>query len=124
MLPRIGAQSAATLRAEIGDARRFRTARAVASYGGLVPTVAQSADIAHHGRLTKQGNRELRWILSQWAVRLIAFDPLVAEWAARKGRRMHRNKVRMALARRLLVGVWITLTRGEVFDLRRCLGLA
>jgi hypothetical protein len=30
----------------------------------------------------------------------------------------------MALARRLLVGVWITLTRGEAFDLRRCLGLA
>ena len=124
MLPRIGAQSAATLRAEIGDARRFRTARAVAAYGGLVPTVAQSGDVAHHGRLTKQGNRELRWILSQWAVRLISFDPLVADWAARKGRRMHRNKVRMALARRLLVGVWITLSRGEVFDLRRCLGLA
>jgi transposase len=124
MLPRIGAQSAATLRAEIGDARRFPTARAVAAYVGLVPTVTQSADIAHHGRLTKQGNRELRWILSQWAVRLISFDPLVADWAKRKGRRMHRNKVRMALARRLLVGVWITLTRGEVFDLRRCLGLA
>lgn len=124
MLPRIGAQSAATLRAEIGDARRFRTARAVAAYVGLVPTVSQSADVTHHGPLTKQGNRELRWILSQWAVRLIAFDPLVADWAARKGRRMHRNKVRMALARRLLVGVWITLTRGEVFDLRRCLGLA
>jgi transposase len=122
MLPRIGAQSAATLRVEIGDARRFRTARAVAAYGG--PTVAQSADIAHHGRLTKQGNRELRWILSQWAVRLIHFDPLVADWAARRGRRMHRNKVRMALARRLLVGVWVTLTRGEVFGLRRCLGLA
>jgi transposase len=124
MLPRIGAQSAATIRAEIGDARRFRSARAAAAYVGLVPTVAQSADVAQHGRLTKQGNRELRWILSQWAVRLIAFDPLVADWAARKGRRMHRNKVRMALARRLLVGVWITLTRGEIFDLRRCLGLA
>lgn len=124
MLPRLGAQSVATLRAELGDARRFRSARAVAAYPGLVPTVSQSADIAHHGRLTRQGNKELRWILSQWAVRLIAFDPLVAEWAKRKGRRLHRNKVRMALARRLLVGVWITLARGEVFDLRRCLGRA
>jgi transposase len=124
MLPRLGAQSVATLRAELGDAHRFRKARAVAAYGGLVPTVAQSADVAHHGSLTKQGNRELRWILSQWAVRLMTDDPLVAAWAARMRRRMHRNKVRMALARRLLVGVWITLTRGEVFDLRRCLGRA
>ncbi|HYN51413.1 MAG TPA: IS110 family transposase [Thermoleophilaceae bacterium] len=124
MFPRIGAQSAATLRAELGDPRRFRNARAVAAYAGLVPRVAQSADTAHHGRLTKQGNPELRWILSQWAVRLVKDDPLVAAWAARLRRRVHRNKVRMALARRLLVGVWITLTRGEAFDLRRCLGLA
>lgn len=124
MLPHLGAQSAATLRAELGDPRRFPNARAVAAYAGLVPTVAQSADTAHHGRITKQGNRELRWILSQWAVRLMKDDPRVRAWAARLRRRVHRNKARMALARRLLVGVWILLTRGEVFDLRRCLGLA
>ena len=47
-LPHIGAQSAATLRAEIGDPRRFQNARAVAAYAGLVPSVAQSADHAHH----------------------------------------------------------------------------
>ena len=124
MLPHLGAQSAATLRAELGDPRRFSNARAVAAYAGLVPTVAQSADTAHHGRITKQGNRELRWILSQWAVRLMKDNPIVHAWTARLRRRVHRNKARMALARRLLVGVWITLTRGEVFDLRRCLGIA
>ena len=50
-------------------------------------------------------------------------DPLVRTWAAKLRRRVHRNKARMALARRLLVGVWILLSRGEAFDLRRCLGL-
>jgi hypothetical protein len=63
-------------------------------------------------------------VLSQWAVRLLARDPLVRAWAARLERRMHKNKIRMALARRLLVGVWVMLTRGEQFDLRRCLALA
>jgi transposase len=121
VLPQIGAQSAATLVYELGDARRFRGARAVAAYAGLVPTVSQSADKTHHGRLTKQGNRELRWILSQWAVRLLARDPIARTWAARLRRRMHSNKIRMALARRLLVGVWIMLSRGEAFDLQRCL---
>lgn len=122
-LPQIAAQSAATLLYELGDARRFRGPRAVAAYAGLVPRVSQSADKAHHGSLTKQGNRELRWVLSQWAVRLLARDPLVKAWAARLQRRMHKNKVRMALARRLLVGVWVMLTRGEPFDLRRCLAI-
>lgn len=123
-LPGIGAQSAATLLAELGDAKRFANARAVAAYAGLVPRVNQSADKAHHGRMTKQGNSELRWILSQWAVRLIKDDPDVRAWAQTLRRRVHKNKARMALARRLLVGVWIMLTRGEVFDLSRCLGKA
>jgi len=123
-LPGIGAQSAATLLAEIGDPRRFASPRAVAAYAGLVPRVSQSADQAHHGRLTKQGNPELRWILSQWAVRLMKDDPLVRAWAQRLRRRVHKNKARMALARRLLVGLWVMLTRGEAFDLRRCLGQA
>jgi transposase len=123
-LPGIGAQSAATLIAELGDARRFRNARAVAAYAGLVPKVNQSADKAHHGRLTKQGNPELRWIVSQWAVRLMKDDPEVRAWAGSLRGRVHKNKARMALARRLLVGVWVVLTRGEAFDLRRCLGLA
>jgi transposase len=121
-LPGIGAQSAATLLAELGDPKRFAGPRAVAAYAGLVPRVSQSADKAHHGRLTKQGNPELRWILSQWAVRLMKNDPLVQAWAARLRRRVHQNKARMALARRLLVGLWVMLTRGDAFDLRRCLG--
>jgi transposase len=123
-LPGIGAQSAATLLAELGDPKRFTGARAVAAYAGLVPRVYQSADKAHHGRMTKQGNPELRWILSQWAVRLMKDDPDVRAWAERLRRRVHKNKARMALARRLLVGVWILQTRGEAFDLRRCLGSA
>lgn len=123
-LPGIGAQSAATLLYELGDAQRFAKPRAVAAYVGLVPRVTQSADKAHHGRMTRQGNSELRWILSQWAVRLLTMNPLVQEWAREMRRRMHKNKVRMALARRLLVGVWAMLTRGEAFDLRRCLGMA
>lgn len=123
-LPGIGAQSAATLLYELGNPRRFPNGRAVAAYAGLVPKVNQSADKAHHGRLTKQGNAELRWILSQWAVRLLTRDPLAREWASRMRKRVHRNKMRMALARRLLVGVWVMQTRGEAFDLRRCLGIA
>jgi transposase len=124
ILPSMGPQTAMRMRAELGDAGRFDNARAVASYGGLVPRVAQSADTAHHGRLTKRGNAGLRWIMGQWAVRLLHRDPLVRTWAAPMLRRMHKNKVRVALTRRLLVGVWVMLTRGEVFSLERCLGRA
>jgi transposase len=121
MLPSIGPLTAITLAVELGDLSRFRNSKAVASYAGLVPRVANSADKTHHGRITKRGNRELRWILSQWSVRLLSINATVKEWAKPLLLRMHRNKVRMALARRLLVGVYIMLTRGEVFSLERCL---
>ncbi len=120
-LPSVGALTATTLSVELGDLSRFRNSKAVASYAGLAPRVANSADKSHHGRITKRGNRELRWILTQWSVRLLSFNSLVKEWAKPLLLRMHRNKVRMALARRLLVGIYIMLTRGEVFSLERCL---
>jgi len=117
----VGPQTALTLVRELGDVSRFTNARAVASYAGLAPRVANSADKAHHGKITKRGNSEVRWILSEWAVRLLTRDPLVQRWAAPLLRRMHKNKVRIALARRLLIGVYFMLRRGEAFSLERCL---
>ncbi len=108
---------------ELGDVNRFERTRAVASYVGLVPRVYQSADTAHHGRLTKRGNRELRHVLGEWAVRLIACDELVKKWAEPRLRKSHKNKVRMALARRLIIGVYKMLRTGEVFSMERCLGM-
>jgi transposase len=119
----VGPLTALTLRRELGDVTRFHSTRAVASYAGLVPRVANSADKAHHGKITKRGNSELRWILSEWAVRLMARNELVRRWAEPLLRRMHKNKVRIALARRLLIGVYFMLRRGDVFSLERCLAI-
>ena len=52
---------------------------------------------------------------------MLAFNALAKDWAKPLLLRMHRNKVRTALARRLLIGVYIMLTRGEAFSLQRCL---
>lgn len=117
----VGPQTALTLVRELGDVTRFTSTRAVASYAGLAPRVANSADKAHHGKITKRGNSEARWILSEWAVRLLAKNPSVQRWARPLLRRMHKNKVRIALARRLLIGIYFMLRRGEPFSLERCL---
>lgn len=120
-LPSVGPQTALTLQYELGDLRRFDNAKQVCAYAGLVPRVANSGDTQHHGRLTKRGNPEIRWIVSEWAVRLLAFDPHARAWARPRLRRMHQNKVRMALARRLLAGVYVSQVRGDAFSLARCL---
>ena len=120
-LPSVGPQTALTLHAELGDLRRFRDAKAVASYVGLTPRVRNSADTRHHGPVTKRGNQEVRWIVSQWAVRLLTHNAAVRAWARPRLRRMHTNKVRITLARRLVVGLYVSHNHGEAFSLTRCL---
>lgn len=122
-LEEVGPQSALTLVHELGDVKRFKSTRAVAAYAGIVPSVANSADKSHHGKITKRGNSELRWILNQWAVRLLTDNELVKRWAEPRLRRSHKNKVRTTLARRLLIGVYVMLRRGEAFSLERCLAV-
>jgi len=120
-LPNVGAQTALTLDAELGDLSRFSSAKQVCSYAGLVPRVSDSADRQNHGRLTKRGNVEVRWILGQWVLRLLTSNPQVQAWATARARRIHKNKVRVALARRLLVGIFVSQRKGEPFSLQRCL---
>jgi len=71
-----GAQTALTLDAELGDLKRFGSAKQLCAYAGLVPRVADSADRQSHGPLTKGGNTEVRWIVGQWALRLLASKAL------------------------------------------------
>ena len=119
ILPSVGPLTASALVYELGDVTRFRNSLAVASFCGVVPRVNQSADKA--GRLTKRGNRGLRHILGEWAVRLMSSNELVIKWAKARLKRSHKNKVRMALARRLVIGVYKMLLTGEVFSMERCL---
>jgi transposase len=120
-MPLAGIQTVATVHCELGDVFRFSGARAVAAFSGLAPRVAQSGTgKAHTGSITKRGSPELRWILSQWAVRLLAFNDTAKAWAKER-RARGSNKLRIALARRLVVGVYHTMRTGEVFSLEKCL---
>jgi len=88
-----------------------------------VPRVIESGQRSYHGPLVNHGNRELRFVLGEWAVQLLARNELVKRWAQPRLKRSPKNQVRVALARRLLVGVWHTLRTGEAFNLERCLAL-
>ena len=63
----IGPILAATILAEIGDAKRFRRARQVVRAAGLDPVVRDSADSQRRGQLAKQGAPCLRWALVEAA---------------------------------------------------------
>ena len=63
----IGVRTALGLLAEIGDFRRFGTARELMSFLGLTVSEYSSGDRQHRGHLTKTGNRHARRLLIEAA---------------------------------------------------------
>ena len=66
-LPGIGPFTALVILAEVGDISRFGSARKLASWAGLTPTVRGSDRVAHYGHISKQGSVWLRWVLCEAA---------------------------------------------------------
>jgi transposase len=66
-LPGVGEFTALVMVAEIGDISRFASARKLASWAGLTPTVRGSDLKVRHGHISKQGSAWLRWAMNQAA---------------------------------------------------------
>lgn len=99
-IPGIGPFLALLLQAEIGDLRRFPSAKHLASYTGLVPSLYASGEHRWGGPITKQGSSVLRWALVQAAHRA-ALSPRFQPFYRRQRERHGAGKATVALARKL-----------------------
>jgi transposase len=104
-LPGVGPFTALVILAEIGDVSRFGSARKLASWAGLTPTVRGSDRVAHYGHISKEGSVWLRWVLceaAQTAKRSPEFAPAFQRIAKRRGKKIATT----AVARKLLTRAW------------------
>ena len=67
-IPGDGYYSALLIKSEIGDVKRFPSAKRLCSYSGLVPSTHQSGSVSYYGHITKRGFKWLRWILIEAAI--------------------------------------------------------
>jgi transposase len=101
--------NALVLLAEIGDISRFGSARKLASWAGLTPTVRGSDRTVHHGHISKQGPTWARWVLceaAQTARRHPDFAPAYEALARRRGKKIATT----AVARKLITRAYHLLT--------------
>jgi len=111
-IPGIGLLTSTALVALVGDIQRFRSARHFASFLGLTPRLRGSGLSLHLGRISKQGDRYLRALLTHGARsvllragRMEKPDRLRA-WALRVYSRRGHNKATIAIANKLARTVW------------------
>ena len=93
--------TALVMLAEIGDITRFASARKLASWAGLTPTVRGSDLTVRHGHISKQGSAWLRWVLNQAAQTAKRSPEFAATYAAhrqtpREEDRHHRDRPQAA----------------------------
>jgi transposase len=105
--PGVGALTALTTVLVLGPAARFPGSKHVVSYVGLAPTVSASADTCHLGPITKQGSALLRWVLGQAAPLAARADDDLHRLYRTLLHRRGRPKARVAVARKLLVRLFI-----------------
>lgn len=107
--PGVGPLTALTTVLVLGPLARFPDSKHVVSYVRLAPAVHASADKQRLGKITKQGNALLRWVLGQAApLAARADDDLRRRYFSVMHRR-GRPKAKVALARKLLVRLYIML---------------
>lgn len=125
-----------TIASEVGDWRRFPTARTFMGFTGLVPSEYSSGESVHRGRITKAGNAHLRTQLveSAWSYQhrpnlgltlrrrqqQVAPATVARSWTAQQrlcarfrrlaARKTSRNVVTVAIARELAGFLWAEMT--------------
>lgn len=116
-LPGIGLITAMIVLSAIGDVTRFEAAQQLVGYAGLGAGVHSSGKTHRTGRITKEGRRELRWVLVEAAQTASRTHPYWRGEFQRLARRIGEKKAIVALARKLLVVIWHVL-HGQSVDQR------
>ena len=108
-LPGIALLSAMTILGAIGDITRFEAAKKLVGYAGLGAGVHASGKTHRDKGITKQGRRDLRYVMIEAARAAVQSHPYWKGEFAQLAKRIGEPKAIVAIARKLLVVVWHVL---------------
>lgn len=116
-IPGVGPRLAEIVVATIDDPKRFKSAKQVGAYAGLVPRQYESGAMKRAGRITGRGNALLRallvevsWLMRRYNPHLRAIFDQVC-----RGSKTRRKIAVVATARRLLIICWAMLRDGSTW---------
>jgi transposase len=105
----VGSFTALAIRSAIGEIERFRSAKAFASYTGLIPGYRHSGDKQCNGPITKRGVSTLRWVLIQAVPHAVRHSEYLKKLYFRICYRSSVGKAKVAVAHalaRIIYHVW------------------
>ena len=115
-IPGVGYYSALLIKSEIGDVKRFPSAKQLCSYSGLVPSTHASGNVCYHGHITKRGSRWLRWILIEAAIHAVKRPGPLRRFYFKVERKKGGQIAKVATTRKLLEWIYHILKDGKSFQ--------
>ena len=118
-IPGVGVLGAIAVIANLGDPNCFKNGRHYSAYLGLVPRQFSSGGKTMLGKVSKQGDSYLRYLLIHGARASLRFCEKYDDERSLKlqdmKRRMHLNKVCVALANKNARIIWAMLATGKEY---------
>lgn len=109
-IPGVGPRVAEAVVAIIDDPSRFKSAKHISSYAGLVPERHESGQTKRNGRITGNGNAMLRAMLVEISWLGLRYDWIRQIYERiRKGTKSRSKIAIVAVARNILVRCWAML---------------
>ncbi|MBL0942223.1 MAG: IS110 family transposase [Alphaproteobacteria bacterium] len=117
-IPGVGPLTSASLTYEIGDWLRFKNEKQIAAYFGLTPSEYSSGEHTHRGRITGQGNPNLRALLIEASWGIIQKDIAMRNFFMRlKHQTGSSKKAIVAVARKLVCRMYAMVKSQQEYQL-------
>lgn len=118
-IPGVGPIIAATVRATIQDPAAFKTGRDLAAWIGITPRANSSGGKERLGRISKQGNKQLRTLLIVGATSILKQarrGVKLPSWIISLMARRPYKVVAVALANKIARTIWALLVKGGTYQ--------
>jgi len=121
-IPGVGEVASKTIYAAVSTIKRFKRAKQLTSYCGLVPTVRSSGERADYGHITREGRSEVRQMAVQSAHAILRCKTIesfpLRKWHAQVAKRRGFKTAVVGLARKLVEIAFYVLRDRRAFDAR------
>lgn len=114
-IPGIGQFFSVLIAYEVDDIRRFANEKKFFSYIGIIPSTFSSGGKTFHGRLTKQGNKYLRWAIVEAIWPAIENDSDLRAYYEKVKVKKGPNPAKIATARRLATIIYRVLYQNRPY---------
>lgn len=119
-VPGLGKFAARVMVSALDDAKRFDNKKCVANYAALTPTIYQSGNETHHGKINRDGRHEVRKTLLQCAHAVMRTKNEEAkplrEFCKRIEKRRGKKRAIVALARKLATTTYGVLKTESFYE--------